>query len=251
MNPHRIIVPLLILITLLTFWRVTSNRYVYYDDDEYVFANPHVLQGLTAKNVVWAFGFTPDHAGNYHPLTWLSLMLDGNLLGAKPSSYHLINMVLHVLCVVLLYAGLCGMTGAPWRSGLVALLFGIHPLRVESVAWISERKDVLSAALGLAALAMYALHGRRPSWGRYIAVVALFALGLLAKPMLVTLPCLLLLLDIWPLRRLAGLALPAASPGPRAPVCPQPRGGLAGIGKNPAAAAFRGRQRRHLRRPTP
>ncbi len=229
---HSAIIALLVLITMATFWRAFSCQFVDYDDSGYVVCNPQVLQGLTTQNVAWAF--MTDRAGNYHPLTWLSLMLDTSVWGTQPQGYHVTNVVLHALAVVLLYLALNALTGSCWRSGLAALLFAIHPLRVESVAWISERKDVLSGCLAFATLLSYAAYARRPSWSRYLLVAILFILGLLAKPMLVTLPCLLLLLDIWPLRRLDGLdfgfrparsdrelnraALPAPSSQP--PSCP-------------------------------
>ncbi len=196
MRQHCLIISLLILITVATFWRALSCQFVNHDDPAYVTGNSHVLQGLTGDNVAWAF--TTDATGNYHPLTWLSLMLDSDLQGTGPvpAGYHVTNVILHVLGAVLLYLALEALTASPWRSALVALLFAIHPLRVESVAWVSERKDVLSGCLAFATLLAYAAYARRPHWGRYLLVAILFALGLLAKSMLVTLPCLLFLLDI-------------------------------------------------------
>ncbi len=227
---HRFIVPLLILIALATFWRAAGCEFIdLLDDSIYVSGNAHVLQGLTANNIAWAF--TTDTAGNYHPLTWLSLMLDSDLHGPGPRGYHVTNVLLHALGVVLLYLALEALTASPWRSALAALLFAVHPLRVESVAWISERKDVLSGCLAFATLLAYAAYARRPHWGRYLLVAILFTLGLLAKSMLVTLPCLLFLLDLWPLGRLAGLRLPA--PSPQAPHCPARSAGALVVEKIP------------------
>ncbi len=216
MRYHRLIIPLLMLITLATFWRAASCQFVDYDDGLYAAANPQVRQGLSPQNIAWAF--TTGHTSFYLPLTWLSLMLDSDLQGAGPRGYHVTNVILHALAVVLLYLALNALTGAPWRSALVALIFAVHPLRVESVAWVSERKDVLSGCLAFATILAYANYAYRPGLFRYSLVIILFILGLLAKPMLVTLPFLLLLLDTWPLRRLATLELPA--PSGQARLCP-------------------------------
>ncbi len=173
--------------------------FVNYDDPNYVTQNPHVRAGLTPEGTLWAFSF---HESNWHPLTWLSLQLDASLGGADPRGFHRTNVLLHGANAALLFLALRALTGAFWRSAAVALLFAVHPLRVESVAWVSERKDVLSALFGLLALGAYAHYVHAPALGRYLAVLGLFALSLLAKPMLVTLPCLLLVLDWWPLRRI-------------------------------------------------
>ncbi len=207
MHAHRYIIFLLILITLAVYWRAASNQFVDYDDFDYI--NSRVVLGLTPANIFWAF--TTSKIGYAQPLAWLSLMLDSDLFGSGPRGYHVTNILLHALAAVLLYLVLQSLTAAPWRSGLVALLFAIHPLRVESVAWVSERKDVLSGCLAFGTIFAYAAYVHRPKWYRYWLVVVLFALGLLAKPMLVTLPCLLLLLDVWPLRRIAVLQLPPPS----------------------------------------
>ncbi len=179
-------------------------RFVNYDDPDYVTDNPHVLEGLSAAGTRWAF--TTFSASNWHPLTWLSLQLDATLWKGPdarpdPRGFHLTNVLLHAANAALLFLALRALTGAFWRSLAVALLFAVHPLRVESVAWVTERKDVLSALLGFLALWAYAGYSRAPSLRRYLAVLAPFGLSLLAKPMLVTLPCLLLVLDGWPLRR--------------------------------------------------
>ena len=189
----------LILSTLLVFGQVRNFDFVNYDDNDYVFENPHVLNGLTGDSVIWAF--TTNHAANWHPLTWLSLMLDCQLFGANPGWMHLMNLILHLANTLLLFAVLRKMTGALWPSAFVAAAFAIHPMHVESVAWITERKDVLSTLFLLLTLAAYVSYVKRPGLVRYLLTMLLFALGLLAKPMLVTLPALLLLLDYWPLGR--------------------------------------------------
>jgi tetratricopeptide (TPR) repeat protein len=183
----------------VVFWPVLRNGFVGYDDDEYVTRNPRVNTGLTRENVTWAF--TAAHSNNWHPLTWMSHQLDSSLFGLAPAGHHAVNLLFHAANTVLLFLWLSGMTNAPGRSAFVALIFGLHPLHVESVAWIAERKDVLSAFFALLALLAYTQYARKPGAGRYLAVAALLALGLMAKPMLVTLPVLLLVLDWWPLGR--------------------------------------------------
>ncbi len=181
------------------FEPVRSNGFVDYDDGAYITKNPEVLGGLTAGGLRFAFG--EFHSANWHPLTWLSHMLDVELFRQDAGSHHLVNALLHALNGALLFLFLSSATGSSWASLVVALLFALHPLRVESVAWASERKDVLSSTFFFAALAAYAAYVRRRGVLRYGIVVLLFALGLLAKPMLVTLPLVLLLLDVWPLER--------------------------------------------------
>jgi tetratricopeptide (TPR) repeat protein len=188
--------------TLLLYSRAVDFPFLNYDDHLYVTLNPHVKGGLTGENAAWAF--TTFETGNWHPLTWLSLQLDAGLFGADSAAgFHLTNAVLHATNAALLFLALRALTGALWRSALVAALFALHPLRVESVAWVAERKDVLCALFGILALLAYAHYGRRPGPGRYALVFAALLLGLLAKPMLVTLPFVLLLLDYWPLGRLS------------------------------------------------
>jgi hypothetical protein len=197
-------------ITFAVFGQTLAHEFVDYDDNDYVFENPVVAQGLTFKGIVWAFSF---HACNWHPLTWLSHMLDCQLYGLNPAGHHLTNVLLHTATVIALFLVLRQMTGAFWRSAFVAALFAIHPLRVESVAWVSERKDVLSGLFFMLTIGAYVRYARHPwSWARYGLVLVLFALGLMCKPMLVTLPLVLLLLDYWPLqrvesRKLSGLVL--------------------------------------------
>ena len=186
--------------TVGAYWRVGGFDFVKYDDPLYVAENPHVQAGLTREGFVWAF--TTGHAGNWHPLTWLSHMLDCRIFGLNPGRHHLTNLLLHIGSTLLLFSVLKRMTGAVLRSGFVAALFALHPLHVESVAWIAERKDVLSTFFLFLTVWGYLRYAKRPGVGWYLLTVAFFALGLLAKPMLVTLPFLLLLLDYWPLERI-------------------------------------------------
>ncbi len=190
----------LALVTLAVYGQVVRHDFVNIDDDAYVYENRHVRSGLTAEGVVWAF--TTLWASNWHPLTWMSHMLDCELFGLNAGYHHLANVFLHILNTTLLFLILRRMTGAVWRSGMVAALFALHPLHVESVAWISERKDVLSTLFFLLTLWAYGGYARHPSLPRYGAVFGCLALGLMAKPMLVTVPFVLLLLDYWPLARL-------------------------------------------------
>ena len=187
--------------TLLVFWQVHAFDFVNYDDDDYVYENQHVLGGLTDDGIIWAF--TSGHATNWHPVTWLSLMLDCQLFGTNPGRLHLVNVFLHLVNTLLLFTVLRKMTGSLWPSSFVAAAFALHPMHVESVAWIAERKDVVSTLFLLLTLAAYVGYVRNRSLFRYLLTIVLFLLGLMAKPMLVTLPVVLLLLDYWPLDRFA------------------------------------------------
>ena len=180
-------------ITLAIYGQVEGFSFVNYDDNLYVTDNKHVQAGLTLDGVRWAF--TTGRASNWHPVTWLSHMLDVTWFGERSGAHHLVNVVLHAIAAVLLFRVLKNMTAAVWPSALAAALFAAHPLHVESVAWVSERKDVLSAVFWLLTVSAYHAFVKRPSAGRYAATVLLFAVGLMAKPMLVTLPAVLLLLD--------------------------------------------------------
>ncbi len=191
---------ILVAITWLVFGQTIRYDFVNYDDNEYVYANPAITSGLTLHGITYAF--SGRHAKNWHPLTTLSHMLDCQLWGVRAGGHHFTNVVFHTIAVVLLFLVLKQMTGATiWQSAFVAALFAIHPLRVESVAWISERKDVLSGVFFMLTLGAYARYARYPSFGRYLTVSILFALGLMSKSMLVTVPFVLLLLDYWPLNR--------------------------------------------------
>ncbi len=189
----------LTVITFAIFWQVRSFDFVNYDDPDYVSNNPHVKNGLSPSNIIWAF--TSIHSHNWHPLTSLSHMLDCHLFGPNPHRHHLINLLFHILNTLLLFAVLRQITAAFWQSAFVAAVFAIHPLHVESVVWISERKDVLSTLFWLLTIAAYFHYVKKPAISRYILTLVLFTLGLMAKPMLVTLPFVLLLLDYWPINR--------------------------------------------------
>jgi len=193
---------LLTSITLTAFWPVLNNDFIKLDDHQYLLQNPNVQHGLTWESVKWAF--QAGYASNWHPLTWLSHLLDVEMFGFNPCGHHAVNLLLHVANTVLLFLILRRMTGALWRSAFVAALFAVHPLHVESVAWAAERKDVLSGFFFMLTLGAYLRYVEAMSakWRWYSLTLMLFALGLMSKPMLVTVPCLLLLLDVWPLKRL-------------------------------------------------
>ncbi len=213
LTSEQLIGLLLAVLTLVVFAPAVGHDFVCFDDPMYVSDNEQVLAGLTWNGLRWAW--TTSHAGYYQPITWLSLQLDAQLFGVaerqkidpeiapKAWGFHLSNILLHTVNVVLVFVVLRRLSGDIGRSAVVAALFAVHPLHVESVAWVTERKDVLSMFFGLLALWAYAAYVQRPGLWRYAAVLVSFTLGLLAKPMLVTLPCILLLLDFWPLRRLS------------------------------------------------
>jgi len=192
-------------LVLVVYAPIVRHPFLVTDDPDYVSANGHVLAGLTVAGVRWAF--TTFDAANWFPLTWISHMIDVQLFGVRAGAHHLVSVLLHLANTVLLYAVLRRLTGAAGRSVWVAALFALHPLHVESVAWIAERKDVLSTFFWMAALWFYGRHVRRPGLSRFVPVALCQALGLLAKPMLVTLPLTLLLLDFWPLGRLRAGAI--------------------------------------------
>jgi hypothetical protein len=181
------------------FLQVAGHAFIQFDDDRYVTENPFVREGVTWAGVQWAW--TASYAANWHPLTWLSHMVDVQLFGLDAGAHHLVNVLLHAANAGLLGLVLVRLTGAVWRSALVAALFAVHPLHVESVAWVAERKDLLSTLFGLAMLWAYARHARRPGPARLALVALCLSASLLAKAMWVTAPFLLLLLDVWPLRR--------------------------------------------------
>jgi Tfp pilus assembly protein PilF len=192
----------LALLTVAAYAPLWRNDFIDLDDELYITGNPAVRQGFTAEGFRWAWSTEGFATANWHPLTWLSLQLDAHLFGLSPAAFHGQNLFWHLASVLLLFHVLRQITGATGCSFVVAALFAVHPLHVESVAWAAERKDVLSVFFGVVTLWVYGRYAAAPSAGRYLAVAAAFALSLLAKPMLVTLPCVLLLLDYWPLRRL-------------------------------------------------
>ena len=199
MRREYLICLILVLTAVTVFWQVRNHEFINLDDSKYVTENRHVQNGLTLNSMIWAF--TTTQVANWHPLTWLSHMLDCQLYGLNPKGHHLTNVFLHLLNTLLLFFILQRMTGALWRSGLVAALFALHPLHVESVAWVAERKDVLSTLFWLLTMWGYIWYVERPRLTRYLLTLFAFTLGLLMKPMLVTMPCVLLLLDYWPLKR--------------------------------------------------
>ncbi len=205
-NPHtlflkgKVFIPVLLaIITLSVYWKAAGLAFVLYDDPGYVTKNHHVIQGLSLKNIYWAF--TTVDMSNWHPVTWVSYMLDGQLYGLNPQGYHLTNIFLHIANTILLFLFLNRATGALWRSAFAAALFALHPLHVESVAWVSERKDVLSTLFLMLSLLAYASYAERRRPAQYLLAVIAFLLSLMSKPMFVTFPFLLLLLDYWPLKR--------------------------------------------------
>jgi protein O-mannosyl-transferase len=197
---NGIVCLLLAAVTLVLYWPVTSFKFNNYDDALYITENPFVQAGLTTDSVTWAF--RSGYAANWHPLTWLSHMLDCQIFGQNAGGHHFTNLLFHVANTLLLFGLLQRLTGAVWRAAFVAALFAWHPVHVESVAFVAERKDVLSTFFALLTLLSYWIYLKSPNWPRYGLTVFLFALGLMSKPMLVTLPLLMLLLDFWPLGRL-------------------------------------------------
>lgn len=194
---------LLVAIVWIVFGQTLGHEFVNFDDPQYVYENPKITNGLSLEGIGWAF--THVHSDNWHPLTTISHMLDCQLYGLQPWGHHLTNVLLHSAAAVVLFLALLELTAVRWPSAFVAALFAIHPLRVGSVAWVAERKDVLSGVFFMLTLWAYAryVRGGKAASGRYTTVIVLFALGLMCKPTLVTLPFVLLLLDYWPLRRLA------------------------------------------------
>ncbi len=186
--------------TLAVYWQVLDNDFVHYDDNDYITENLRVQKGVTFDNLTWAFA--SSHATNWHPITWISHMIDCQLYGLNPKGHHLTSLLFHVANTLLLLLIFVRMTGALWQSSFVAALFALHPLHVESVAWVAERKDVLSTFFMMLTLWVYTIYVKKGGVRRYLLVVLFFVLGLMSKPMLVTLPFVLLMLDFWPLGRL-------------------------------------------------
>ena len=191
---------LLAAVTFAVYLPVRNHEFVRYDDDTYVMDNTQVQSGLSFDNIKWAF--TTGRASNWHPLTWLSLMLDTTVFGPKSGPMHLINVFFHIFNTLLVFIVFNRMTKRIWPGAFIAALFALHPLHVESVAWVAERKDVLSAFFWLLTMLAYAGYARKPNIFRYLLTLLFFILGLLSKPMLVTLPFVLILLDYWPLNQI-------------------------------------------------
>ncbi|MGH9552043.1 MAG: hypothetical protein ACRD3W_21835, partial [Terriglobales bacterium] len=203
---------LLVVATLALYNPVNRHPFVNYDDDRYVTENPHVHNGLAGDTIAWAFRATEQ--GNWHPLTWLSHALDYQLFHQNPAGHHFTSVLIHAANAVLLFLFLMYATRRLGPSLFVASLFAIHPINVESVAWVAERKNVLCTFFFFATLIAYGWYARKPEWRRYLAFTGLFALGLMSKPMVITLPFVLLLLDYWPLGRIRG-APPSSLPQSR------------------------------------
>ena len=198
---HNVLICLFLMITILSaYWQIRNHGFVSFDDGMYVYNNLKVKVGLTYNTIAWAFSFTD--IAYWHPLTWLSHMLDCQLYGLNPGMHHTTNLILHILNSILLFLVFKQMTGALWRSAFVAALFALHPINVESVAWVAERKNVLSTFFWMLTMLAYVNYSRRQGVWRYLLTLFMFLLGLMCKPILVTLPFVLLLLDYWPLGRL-------------------------------------------------
>lgn len=190
----------LLVATFAVYWQVNTFDFVMFDDNLYIIQNSHIQSGITAESVRWAF--STKLSGLWNPLVWLSFMFDYQLFGLNAGGYHLNNLFLHILSTLLLFWLFNRMTGAIWRSAFVAAFFALHPLHVESVVWISERKDVLSAFFLMLTLCFYLYYTEKPSLKRYLPILFFFILALMSKPMVITLPLIMILLDYWPLKRL-------------------------------------------------
>lgn len=186
---------------LAVYWQIKDHDFVGFDDNLYITENPYVLKGLTSESIRWAFSFSEKDRTYWHPLTWLSHMLDVELYGMNPGRHHLVNLLLHIFNTLLLFSVFRKMTGEIWKSAFIASLFALHPLNVESVAWVAERKNVLSTFFWMSCMFSYVYYSEKQNFYRYLTVIFAFLAGLLAKPMLVTLPFVFLLLDYWPLKR--------------------------------------------------
>jgi len=199
-RPEWIISLFLVLSIVAVYHPVVSFEFVNFDDNLYVTDNNHVQDGLSLKSIIWAFKTT--RASNWHPLSWISHMLDCQLYGLNPGMHHASSLIIHTINCLLLFWVLTRITGAVWQSAIVAALFGLHPINVDSVVWIAERKNILSALFCMLTMLTYSYYVKNPRFGTYMLTLLLFALGLMAKPIIVSLPLALLLLDYWPLKRL-------------------------------------------------
>ena len=202
-SPDRqklIVYLVLTVVTLAVFWQVNQYDFINFDDHAYVTKNSHIQSGITLDGFRWAF--STKYFGLWNPLVWLSLMVDYQLHGLNAGGYHLTNLILHIMSALLLFWLFNRMTGAIWKSAFVAALFALHPLHVESVAWIAERKDVLSAFFWMLTLCLYVYYTEKPVIRRYLLVLFCFVCALMSKPMVITLPIVMILLDYWPLDRL-------------------------------------------------
>ena len=208
-NIRKALIAFILLIAISgVYFQAGSFDFVAFDDDIYVFNNEVIRQGVSWEGILWAFDFSHSQAATYwHPVTWISHMVDCEIFSLNPGAHHLINVAFHYASSVLLFVILIKITGAPWKSAFVAMLFAVHPLNVESVAWIAERKSVLSTFFWMLTTLAYLRYTRKRSFSSYLVIIILFAIGLMSKPALVTLPFVFILLDFWPLGRLNSLAL--------------------------------------------
>ena len=193
---------LLVVLTFTVYFQVRSHEFVVYDDRTYVSENPFIQNGFSVESTQWVFSFKDKDKTYWHPVTWLSHLLDIQLFGLNAGAHLVVNIVIHIINVLLLFSILNRCTGHMWRSAFVAALFALHPMNVESVAWVAARKNVLSTMIWMITLVAYIRYTGRPGVKRYTITVAIYTLGLMAKPMLVTLPFVLLLIDFWPLKRI-------------------------------------------------
>ena len=200
-NPKLLCLILLFVSTFLVYGQITGNEFINFDDELYITNNPWVKNGLTMDGMIWAFDLDYKDGLYWHPLAWLSHMADVELFGLNPGGHHFVSMMFHIICSMLLFLTLNLMTGSIWKSFFAASMFAVHPLNVDTVAWAAERKNLLSTLFWMLTVLSYIYYASRPNFIKYLLVIIVFLLGILSKPMLVTLPCALLLLDYWPLRR--------------------------------------------------
>jgi hypothetical protein len=196
---------MLIVATIVTYWQVGNHQFISLDDGLYIFENPKIRAGMSVEGIAWAFGFTG--IAYWHPLTWISHMLDCQLFGLNAGRHHMMNLIFHLTNSLILFYLFRKITGDSWKSGVIATLFAVHPINVESVAWIAERKNVLSTFFWMLTLMSYSFYSVKRRLITYTLTLLLFGLGLLAKPAIVTLPFVMLLLDFWPLNRLRTIPL--------------------------------------------
>jgi len=201
-RPEIFVTLFIVIASLSIYIQVRGHNFIIFDDNVYVTENPQVQSGISLDSLGWAFGLKENTPMYWHPLTWISHMLDVQIYGLHPGMHHIVNLILHLLNSVMLFYVLKRMTGEIWKSAIVALLFALHPLNVESVAWIAARKNVLSTFLWMTTIFFYVRYAEKQDVKTYVLALMTFSLGLLAKPMLMTLPFVLLLLDFWPIRRL-------------------------------------------------
>ena len=216
-----IVCAFIILSIAAVYWQVSNHEFIAFDDGLYVTENVHIKKGFTAESIKWAFSFNNEEGFYWHPLVWGSHIIDYHLFGLNSAAHHLVNVLFHIINAIMLFVMLRLMTGSLWRSAFVASLFALHPVNVDTVAWVAERKNLLSTFFWLLTMISYLYYTKKMVISRYLLMVTVFALGLMVKPMLVTLPCVLLLMDYWPLRRIALSVKADVSPGMPTPIAIQ------------------------------